>query len=127
MFKINFLDHVAIAARDMEVSAKWYEDTLGLERVQHEEWGPFPIMMMCGESGVAIFPAKTDSPDPIPEKDTIMIKHFAFNVSNDDFKKAQDSFNERGIPFTFQEHHIYHSIYLNDPDGHVVELTTKVK
>jgi predicted metalloenzyme YecM len=27
-FKIDFLDHVAIRVKDMEVSARWYEEVL---------------------------------------------------------------------------------------------------
>ena len=54
------------------------------------------------------------------------IEHLAFNVGNEDFEKAQKYFKSQDIPFDFQDHHYFHSIYLRDPDGHKVELTTIV-
>ena len=42
-FKIEFLDHVAIRVKDLEISARWYQEVLGLKRYQLSEWGPFPI------------------------------------------------------------------------------------
>ena len=55
--KLAFLDHVAIRVRDLEVSANWYQNVLGLKRYQLPEWGDFPIFMMSGKSGIALFPA----------------------------------------------------------------------
>lgn len=126
--KIKFLDHIALAVRDLERSAKWYEDTLGLRRVQHPDvWGPFPIMMLAdNESGIALFPVRTDSPQDLPHGDFISLRHFAFNVDRESFDQAQRTFEENGVPFYFQDHYFYHSIYIKDPDGYEVELTTSV-
>ncbi len=126
MFEIDFLDHVAIRVRDMERSAMWYEKVLGLQRVQKEEWGPFPIMMLAGNSGIAIFPAKTDNPQALPPGDWLTVPHFAFRVNQKAFSAAQEHFKSLNIPFKFQDHFYFHSIYLTDPDGFQVELTTLV-
>ncbi|GHO67509.1 hypothetical protein KSC_064010 [Ktedonobacter sp. SOSP1-52] len=40
------------------------------------------------------------------------------------FERAQVELRERNIPFRFADHTIARSIYLSDPDGHRVELTT---
>ncbi|MEZ4794777.1 MAG: VOC family protein [Flavobacteriaceae bacterium] len=50
-FHIDFLDHVALRVRDLEVSVAWYEKVLGLKKYQLPEWGPFPIFMLSGKSG----------------------------------------------------------------------------
>lgn len=34
---------------------------------------------------------------------------------------------EQGVEWTFQDHHHFHSIYFNDPDGHHLELTVQVR
>lgn len=125
-FKINFLDHVAIRVKDMPISIAWYERIVGLKKHQYEEWGEFPIFMMSGTAGVAIFPARLKDGTIQKAFNSTFIDHFAFNVSNEDFKKAQDYFNEIGERFAFQDHHYTHSIYLKDPDNHTVELTTLV-
>lgn len=122
-FTINFLDHVAIRVADMENSIAWYEKVLGLKKYQLKEWGAFPVFMLAGKSGVAIFPARKDDPK-IPDSKNVKIDHFAFNVSAEAFLQAQKHFSEIGEEFQFQDHHYFHSIYLKDPDGHTVELTT---
>lgn len=123
-FKINFLDHVAIYVKDMSVSTEWYSKVLGLKKYQLEKWGDFPIFMLAGKSGLAIFPANLKDTKTDQNSRNVRIEHFAFNVSIKDFEKAQNHFLSLDIPFDFQDHHNFHSIYLKDPDGHKVELTT---
>ena len=123
-FNINFLDHVAIYVEDIGVSVAWYSIVLGLKKYQLQEWGDFPIFMLAGKTGVAIFPANFEHEKINQESRNVSIDHFAFNVSNNDFKKAQDYFKSIGEIFQFQDHHYFHSIYLRDPDNHKVELTT---
>ncbi len=62
MFRINCLDHVAIRVKDIDLSAKWYEKVLGLKRLTFEEWGGFPVFMLAGKTGIAIFPAYMHEP-----------------------------------------------------------------
>ncbi len=123
-FNINFLDHVAIRVKDIPVSIEWYTRVLGLKKYQLQEWGDFPIFMLSGKSGIAIFPANLEDETINQDSRNVKIDHFAFNISNEDFKKAQDYFNTINEPFQFQDHHYLHSIYLKDPDGHTVELTS---
>ena len=123
-FNINFLDHVAIRVKNMDISIEWYGRVMGLKKYQLEKWGEFPIFMLSGKSGVAIFPSNLNDEKCNQLSKNIKIDHFAFNVSNDDFKKAQHYFNDINEPFEFKDHHYLHSIYLKDPDQHTVELTT---
>ncbi len=54
-FSLNFLDHVAIRVKDIELSVKWYQTVLNLKKYQLAEWGDFPIFMLSGKTGVALF------------------------------------------------------------------------
>jgi catechol-2,3-dioxygenase len=123
-FSINFLDHIAIRVKNMKVSINWYSKVLGLKKYQLKKWGEYPVFMLTGKSGIAIFPANSEHEKLNLESKNIKIDHFAFNVSNEDFLKAQSHFNSLDIPFNFQDHHYFHSLYLKDPDNHTVELTT---
>lgn len=125
-FNINFLDHVAIRVKDMDVSAEWYERALGLKKYQLKEWGPFPIFMLANKSGLALFPAnKTDKPiDQTSKK--VSIDHFAFNVTNENFERAKRRYTAMNLEFTIQHHHNFLSMYTKDPEGHNVELTTLI-
>lgn len=119
-FNIRFLDHVAIKVADMARSQQWYSKVLGLEPYTFEEWGAFPVFMLSGKTGVAIFPAQELEST---RKQQIRIDHFAFNVDQEAFEQAQSHFIQIEEPFEFQDHHYFHSVYLTDPDGHRVELT----
>lgn len=122
--KINFLDHVAIRVKDLNISAQWYEKVLGLEKYQLPEWGEFPIFMLCGKSGVALFPANPRDPVADLKSKNVRIEHFAFNVNRESYEQAKKHYAELELEYREQDHHYFDSIYTEDPDGHTVELTT---
>ena len=122
--EIEFLDHVAIRVADLEASAKQYQKVLGLKRYQLPEWGDFPIFLLSGKTGIALFPANTRDTKLEPTSRNVKIDHFAFNVTNENFEKAKKRYVELNLAFDIQDHHYFDSIYTKDPDGLTVELTT---
>lgn len=124
MIGVQHLDHVAITVTDVERSARWYGEVLGLERRHEEVWGGYPLMMCAGETCIALFPPDGTLSERPSNRTTISMRHFAFRVDRENFTAAQERLGETGISFTFEGHEICHSIYFADPDGHRVELTT---
>ena len=125
-FSLSFLDHVAIRVKDMEVSTRWYEKVLGLKRYQLPAWGAFPIFLLSGKTGIALFPANQDHPEMDTSSMNVKIDHYAFQVSREDFQQAVAHYDSLGLTYLMRDHTYFHSIYTNDPDGHQVELTTLV-
>jgi len=125
-FEINFLDHIAIRVKDMEASALWYQKVLGLRIVKVAKWDPYPIFLLAGKTGIALFPANLDDPEFDSKSRNVKIDHYAFNVSNENFKKALVHYTVLGVDHHVADHHYFHSVYIKDPDGHTVELTTLV-
>lgn len=123
-FTIDYLDHVAIRVKDLEVSATWYSNVLGLVRKDVPKWGAFPIFMVANKTSIALFPANADDPKLDSLSKNVKIDHFAFHVSEENFAKARKKYDTLGLTYDFQDHHYFHSIYTKDPDGHTVELTT---
>jgi catechol-2,3-dioxygenase len=121
---LDFLDHVAIRVKDLSLSANWYERVLGLKKYQLPEYGEFPIFLLSGKSGVALFPANLDDPKLDLNSKNVSIDHFAFNVTRENFEKAKKKYKLLNLEFNIQDHHYFHSMYTKDPDGHTVELTT---
>jgi len=125
MFNIEQIDHVALTVRDLERSIAWYQDILGLERRYQETWGNRPVMLCAGTTCLALFSSAVATPSPPPDfNHTIGMRHLAFRVNRASFQQAQAEFRNRGLEFVFQDHRIAHSIYLHDPDGYEIELTT---
>lgn len=118
--KVNFLDHIAIRVADPEASAQWYESVLGLTRFDDQGYWGYPIVMQANKTGIALFPAlKKDDLDYINSR-----MHIAFHVDRESFRAFQHTLEQRGIGFSFEDHHFFHSIYMKDPDGYTIELTT---
>lgn len=122
--KIEYLDHVAIRVQDLELSANWYARVLGLKKYKFKEWGDFPIFMMSGKSGVALFPFDVVDVSGNETSKKGKVDHFAFNVDRENFEKAIMVYRELDLEFQIQDHYYFDSIYTTDPDGHTVELTT---
>jgi catechol 2,3-dioxygenase-like lactoylglutathione lyase family enzyme len=120
--KLEGIDHVAIGVRDIEQSARWYIDVLGFERLHEGMWNGVPTFIGKGNTGIALFPA-TQEPKSSAHREIRML-HLAFRADRKNFLAAQQELKMREIKFEFQDHEIAQSIYLRDPDGHQLEITT---
>jgi catechol 2,3-dioxygenase-like lactoylglutathione lyase family enzyme len=114
-FRTQGLDHVAISVRDPERSQRFYAELLGLER-QFEQWDE-PRFMGSNGSGLALFSTEGHGGEAAA-------LHIAFRVDREGFEAAQGALQREGIEFRFSDHGAAHSIYFEDPDGHLIELTT---
>lgn len=125
--RLEAVDHVALFVRDVHRSAAWYADVLGLRRHYQEAWGDYPVVMVAGESrtGLALFPARGPEP-PAPPSGRVpgMFAHVAFRVGGEALREAMMELRALGVAFEEQDHGIARSVYVKDPDGHQVELTT---
>jgi len=121
MFKVQGIDHVGLAVRDVQKSVEWYRELFGLERLYEDVWGDFPGVVGIWDTSVAFFP--TDDPD-IKLPLGLPIHHLAFRVDRVNFNVAQEVLQQKGVAFEIQDHKVVHSIYFYDPDGHLIELTT---
>ncbi|MCP4572222.1 MAG: VOC family protein [bacterium] len=122
MFNIDHLDHVALRVRDVEASAAWYGEVLGMRPAFEGLWGGVPTMLALGPTYVALFPTGDESPDG--PKTCVCMDHLAFKADAENFARAREELPARGIAVEFQDHDVSRSIYFDDPDGHRVEITT---
>ncbi len=121
--RLEGIDHVALAVRDVSESSRWYQKVLGLEPRHAGVWNGVPTMLGVGTTMLALFPV-SGAPRPAPGSDTLIMRHLAFRTDRDGFVQAKGALLAREIPFHFEDHEISHSIYFEDPDGHRLEITT---
>ncbi|MHB8466567.1 MAG: ester cyclase [Acidimicrobiales bacterium] len=112
--KVRRLDHVALRSADPKRASSWYRDMLGLEERYAGIFGPeSPITVGVGECSLSLFPGEGAS-----------FEHVAFELDSDAFAHAMASFDNHGITYRIADHRVATSLYLTDPDGTTVELTT---
>ena len=115
---MQLLDHIGIKVSDLNRSIRWYRQVLKLEELSFDKWDRYPVMMQGGKSCIALFKGEAP-PDGIRK-----IFHFAFQVTNEEYRSFKKHFTELSIDYRESDHHYFHSVYLIDPDGYEVELTT---
>lgn len=121
MMHLEQLDHIALRCASPETTKKWYVETLGFEHVFPGHGGGVPIVLRLGSTFITLFPWKQNE---LPAANG-QAWHLALRAATyADFTSAQNELQDRGIPFQFRDHEISHSIYLSDPDGYVLEITT---
>jgi len=118
---LDALDHVGLAVSDVGRSIEWYQRVLGLERAYQDAWGSYPAVLVAGGSGVALFPA---GGAPIPPSTFDSLPHVGFRVSAWAYSQARSELQASGVDFRASDHKVARSLYLLDPDAHLIEITT---
>src|SRR6266550_6969894 len=95
MFKIEALDHVAFAVREVERSAQWYADVLGFKREHEGMWNGVPIFIGNGAAAIALFPARDKGGSTSGDRAAVRKLNFAFRADRQNFLRAQDELKKR--------------------------------
>jgi glyoxylase I family protein len=125
--RITGLHHVTLLCADVERSAAFYRDLLGMQLVERARNPDDPSAehLVFGADGTMVTCLA------YPELDEGVVgrgstHHFALGVESDDELAAwRDYLRSRGVAATdVHDRGRYRSIYVRDPDGHLVEIAT---
>ena len=120
MVRVTGFDHLVLVVDDVERSLQWYGD-LGLEPVRVEEWragqAPFPSLRVDATTIIDFIPRGGEAVAPQggvgrPRN----VDHFCLVVEPTDLSELGTPVGRYGAQGDGT------SVYVNDPDGNVVEL-----
>lgn len=125
--QVKTIDHVTLIVADLEASRRFYVDLLGMQEVERPGFGFPGLWFQAGQTqihlilehegtGTAGFSVTGDSR-------ASRNHHFAFEV--DDCLAATERLKEFGLTIAGGPQRRPDGptqVYVNDPDGHVVEL-----
>jgi catechol 2,3-dioxygenase-like lactoylglutathione lyase family enzyme len=122
---IEAMDHVALTVRDPEASIAWYCEVMGFLPAAMEGLVSGPPFLLRVSPGcyLNLFPADTAQPAPVPDHNTLAMRHVAFRVTYSRMAEVEEELKRRGQQVTgFDYVPRCRSLFLSDPDGHQVEL-----
>jgi catechol 2,3-dioxygenase-like lactoylglutathione lyase family enzyme len=118
------MDHVGINVTNLQRSADWYQRILGFT-IFHKWQTTWMISRDDMRIGLFLRPdaKKVDDLD-----NRLAVSHFAYATDDKGFQEAQDRLKKLGVKFDSPEDTgVAHSIFIYDPDGHQVEITSYYK
>ncbi|MER6785214.1 VOC family protein [Streptomyces sp. NPDC000658] len=117
------LNHTIVHSRDNRESAAFLARILGLE--VGTEWGPFVPVDTSNKVTLDFATVPAES---------IVMQHYAFLVSDEEFDAARERIEEAGITYFADPHgrqpgeinrnHGGRGLYFMDPSGHGMEIIT---
>lgn len=135
------LHHVAYRCQDAQRTVDFYTKIVGLEFAAglvspegHKHWHygdpseNIHIFFKLGDGSYLAFFEIAGYPDEKPDPNTpLWVKHIAFEVPNLAFLEAcKKRLIEHGVDCRGpKDHHICHSLYFEDPDGHRLEIAAR--
>jgi catechol 2,3-dioxygenase-like lactoylglutathione lyase family enzyme len=127
---VKTLDHVTLVVDDLERSAAFYVDLLGMRRVDRPVFGFPGLWFQAGNTQIHLILKHDKSspsglPDAPPQAGAGRVFHFAFEVP--DFQTATGRLEAAGVRVrgTGLRPDGCHQVWCYDPDGHVVELFSR--
>lgn len=121
MVKAQGLGHIVLNVSDIEASLTFYAKVVGLEVVNRNEERKIAFLSLGEQHHDLALIERGGSEAADPNQPGLV--HFAWRV--EDFpalQAAHAELTEAGIKLEPIQHNITNSLYIKDPDGHVVEL-----
>ena len=115
------IDHIGLNVRDLSTSYQFYRAVFGFDIVH--KW---TTTWMVGNDLIRLGLFQRPKAGPVCNIDeALSITHVAFRMSGEAFGQAQAELKGLGVSFDPPEDTgIAFSIFVLDPDGHQIELTT---
>ena len=121
--QIKAIGHLVLKVRDLERSAAFYRDVLGMKEVMRYRgmMAFFSFSSNHHDLGLLQLGPQAELPDP----HSIGLYHVAFKVGDslDELRECKAHLEKHGVQLIgMSDHGVSQSLYLTDPDGNEIEL-----
>ena len=130
--EVKELGHVVLYVRDLDRSRRFYRDVLGWKEIVPEGGMRFPAAAFSsGRTHHELLLIEVGpNAAPMPAGRRVGMYHFGLKVgtTDDELREARDTVVRSGARITgASDHGVTHSLYIEDPDGHEIELYIDVQ
>ncbi len=128
--KLNKIEHIAINALDFEKSVEFYEDVLGLKRLNTVDCGGFSITYfeLPGDARLELFDYRGKNRDIPREESDTGLRHLAFSVT--DVAAHEKELRAMGVNITMPTTDLtdlgVKALLFTDPNGVTIEFCEKL-
>jgi len=128
--EIKELGHAVLYVRNVETSSRFYREVLGWTQVSPVDSGLPVAAFSSGRTHHELLLIEVgDDAAPIPKGRRVGMYHLGLKIgdSDDELREAIDTIRAAGVPIRgLSDHHVSHSLYVEDPDGNEIELYVDV-
>ena len=120
MARINKVGHVVLNVKDVEASAKFYTEALGMEVMRLREGNAAFLSFGTQHHDIALFKAPEGA-----ERGQLGLNHIALQIEGGETELRQlyGRLVQQGAKVDFTtDHGMTHSVYFFDPDGNRLEI-----
>lgn len=121
--QIKSLGHAVIKVRDLERSARFYRDVLGMREVARYRSSMVFFSLGTNHHDLGLLQVGADA--PTPAQNSVGLYHLAFKVGDtlDELRACKQHLEQHGVPLLgSSDHGVSQSLYIQDPDGIDLEL-----
>jgi catechol 2,3-dioxygenase len=125
--RVRDLGHIVLYVRDLDRSVAFYRDVLGWPQVVGGDGVPVAAFSAGNTHHDLLLIEVGPSAAPIPPGRRVGMYHFGVKVGDTDDELREILARVRARPDVVtvvgaSDHHVTHSLYVQDPDGNEVEL-----
>jgi glyoxylase I family protein len=118
--------HVALIARDVEETIRFYQDLLGfplVELVENRDYaGSSHFFFDIGNGNLLGFFDFPGHDHPESTETLGGVQHIAISVGDEEFKAARARLDKAGVEYVGPDRGVEDSVYFRDPNGAPIEL-----
>jgi len=121
--QIKAIGHVVLKVRNLERSAAFYRDVLGMQEVMRYRGAMAFFSFGSNHHDIGLLQLGDRAPDPEPH--AVGLYHIAFKVGDtlDELRACKAQLEQHGVQLIgMSDHGVSQSLYLADPDGNEIEL-----